>query len=405
MSWSDLLPFVGIDGVPSPRRFAFLLASSVVFDLALALFILLRRAPASITVGRVALAAGAVLATIPIDAVVMRPLGLRRLGVIHQAWHDVSIVAPLVVLVLLLFAWHRATRGARAIAVLVLALWPGAGYARFVEPRRLIVEEHDVPTRAAAPGAEPLRVVVLADLQTDEITDHERRAIARIEELAPDLILIPGDVFQGCQRVFEEIRAPLRALLGRLDAPGGVWFSYGDVDPKHRIDELFAGTAVRVLENELAEVSVKGRRVVVCGLGRVVETGEARGAVARLLARDEATPEVRIVLAHHPEAVDLLPPDAPVDLTVTGHTHGGQVVVPLFGPPMTLTRMPRRIGAGGLGDWRGNPIVVSRGVGHERGQAPRVRFLAPPELTLLRIGGGDRLSGEEVGREATLVAA
>jgi len=50
-------------------------------------------------------------------------------------------------------------------------------------------------------------------------------------------------------------------------------------------------------------------------------------------------------------------------------THGGQVVIPGFGPPMTLTHVPRAVAAGGLHHVDGRAIYVSRGVGHERGQA------------------------------------
>jgi len=395
MNLTELLPFVGYDGVPSPVRFGLLLAGSFCFDLVLALFILLRASPRPVTLNRAAIAAIAVVATLPIDVLVLVPLGLSRFGVIHVLWHDVSLVAPACALAVLLVARRRATPATRALAVITLVLWPGAGYARFIEPRRLVVEEHQIAARSAT--GRPLRIVVLADLQTDEMTPHEHAAIDRIEALKPDLILIPGDLFQGCQRRFEAIAEPLRDLLGRLEAPGGVWFSYGDVDPKYRVAELIAGTNIRALENEIAEVEVGGRRVVICGLGRFVETPEAEAAVDRLLAREDAS-EVRIVIAHHPEAVELLPPSAPVDVTVTGHTHGGQVVVPLFGPPMTLCRLPRHIGAGGLHELNGNALVVSRGVGHERGQAPRVRFLSPPEVTLLHLSGDDRLAAKEVGR-------
>jgi predicted MPP superfamily phosphohydrolase len=73
-----------------------------------------------------------------------------------------------------------------------------------------------------------------------------------------------------------------------------------------------------------------------------------------------------------------------VDLVLAGHTHGGQVVFPLFGPPHTAMRLPRRY-AGGLHDHGGTPLHVSRGVGMERGFAPPVRFLCPPEVCVLDV--------------------
>jgi hypothetical protein len=73
-----------------------------------------------------------------------------------------------------------------------------------------------------------------------------------------------------------------------------------------------------------------------------------------------------------------------VDLARAGHTHGGQVALPFFGPPITLSRLPRRY-AGGLNDYQGIPLHVSRGVGMERGTAPQIRFLVPPEVCVVDV--------------------
>ena len=91
------------------------------------------------------------------------------------------------------------------------------------------------------------------------------------------------------------------------------------------------------------------------------------------------------MLSHKPDAVYNLEPASRVDLVVAGHTHGGQVVLPLFGPPITLTSVPREIARGGLGEMDGRTIYVSRGIGMERGQAPPLRFLCPPEISLLTL--------------------
>lgn len=89
-----------------------------------------------------------------------------------------------------------------------------------------------------------------------------------------------------------------------------------------------------------------------------------------------------------------------VDLVLAGHTHGGQVVVPFFGPPYTASRLPRRY-AGGLNDYRGIPLHVSRGVGMERGFAPQVRFLCPPEICVVdvrfRVRDGSRVASLSTG--------
>ena len=106
------------------------------------------------------------------------------------------------------------------------------------------------------------------------------------------------------------------------------------------------------------------------------------------LAAFETAPgdeDIRLVLAHRPRVVTSLAPDTRVDLVVAGHTHGGQVAFPWIGPPIVLSPLPNRVAAGGLHALDGRRLYISRGVGMERFQAPRIRFLVPPEVTLLTL--------------------
>jgi hypothetical protein len=75
-----------------------------------------------------------------------------------------------------------------------------------------------------------------------------------------------------------------------------------------------------------------------------------------------------------------------VDAIVAGHTHGGQVQIPGFGPLITLTEVPRSWAAGLTELPWGGWLFVSRGVGMERAAAPRLRFWCPPEVALLTFG-------------------
>src|SRR5690606_31801463 len=88
-----------------------------------------------------------------------------------------------------------------------------------------------------------------------------------------------------------------------------------------------------------------------------------------------------IVLGHRP---DFALGSVDADLLLAGHTHGGQVQIPGFGPLVTLSNIPRAWAAGtvvSLDD--DTTLVVSRGLGMERGVAPRLRFLCRPELVIL----------------------
>jgi predicted MPP superfamily phosphohydrolase len=89
-------------------------------------------------------------------------------------------------------------------------------------------------------------------------------------------------------------------------------------------------------------------------------------------------------MTHRPDLIYDLDPRSPPDLVVAGHTHGGQVSVPLVGPLVNFQRLPLRYSSG-LHTVEGQRLYVSRGVGMERFEAPRVRFLCPPEITLITL--------------------
>jgi predicted MPP superfamily phosphohydrolase len=165
-----------------------------------------------------------------------------------------------------------------------------------------------------------------------------------------------------------------------FEAPLGVFATEGDVGPPCR--EVFAGTSVRCLTDESALVRLPGgESLKLTGLSR--DRGRARDPrqLARILERGPQA-QHQVVISHAPDFVDSLP--FKVDLVLAGHTHGGQFVLPFFGPLVTASRLPR-VYAADLHDYQGTPLHVSRGVGLERGFAPPVRFLCPPEICVLDV--------------------
>ncbi len=75
------------------------------------------------------------------------------------------------------------------------------------------------------------------------------------------------------------------------------------------------------------------------------------------------------------------------DVLVAGHTHGGRVAIPFFGPPVPRSSVSRSVAAGGLHDLDGHTIYVSTGVGRERVHAPQVRFGVRPSIGILDLVG------------------
>jgi len=304
---------------------------------------------------------------------------------ISLAYVDLVVVVPLAAWAVILRSRKRSTsRAVRTLAWTAAVALPAVGvYATFVEPFRLVEERVAVELDARHAPSEPLRVAVLADLQSREVDDHLRDAVRRAMDFEPHLILLPGDLIQEAPDEYDRVAPDFRALLADLDAPLGVYFVLGNTDDPTRIRGVFEGTKVRLLENEAVELEFGGKRVFVGGAGFRTFAPDTRSFCTSFDRR--SNDELRILASHYPDAALELGGARGIDLIVAGHTHGGQIQIPGFGAPLTLSRVPRRVGSGGLHTLEGRQIYISRGVGCERGEAPRVRFLCPPEVSLLTL--------------------
>jgi len=356
-----------------------LFAGSAAIDVALALWVALRRGRGR----RIGRQGGLALALWIAKLWLLVQVGMDPfLGYLHVLWLDLVLALPAFGLALAATGRGRRHRaaGLAGLALALLGVW-----GSFLEPNRLLLERASVPLSAARAGDGPITVGVLADLQFSRVGAHEREAVDRLMALRPDVIVLPGDVHQGSTELLREELPAIRELLGRLRAPGGVWFVEGDHEDQAEARLITDGTRVRVLDNEIATVPVGDRRLTIGGIGLRYRSAGARGVIARL-ERAPGGGDVPLLLAHRPDAAFLLPPRPRTDLVVAGHTHGGQVALPFVGPLMAFTDVPLSVAAGGLHDLgEARRIYVSRGVGVERGQAPRVRLNVPPEISLLTL--------------------
>lgn len=310
---------------------------------------------------------------------------LELFGLAHLMYLSAVLTLPLIgAAVVVARRSARVSGAAVALGALMIVPAPIGWYATHVAPFRLQVDEVAVPLDPDRAGEQPVRIGVLSDLQTTGLGDHERAAVAAVMEAEPDVILLPGDLFQAPHEVLEQEGPGLRELLATLDAPGGVFFVRGDVDRDSRVETLLEGTGIVILDDRVERVQVRDRTLLIGGT-RKEHSSPGADRVRDELQTASGGEEITILLSHRPDTVLGLPPSAGIDLTVSGHTHGGQIAVPGFGPLTTLSNVPRRVGAGGLHEVEGNRIYVSTGVGMERGQAPQVRFFVPPSVAVLEL--------------------
>lgn len=264
---------------------------------------------------------------------------------------------------------HSAPRLAATLLFAALATFGLAYYVFVVEPNRLEVNHYEI---ASPKIANPVRIVVIADLQTDHIGAHEREALEAALAAGPDLLVLPGDYLHTkSEEQFQALRVELKALFRELDfkAPLGLLAVRGNVD-HNEWPSLFAGIEGNRCFEETGSIDIAGLHVTALSLSDSFDT--------RLTI--DAHPAFHIAFGHGP---DFALGDVSADLLIAGHTHGGQVVLPFFGPPVTLSRIPRAWAAGRTDLPGGRTLIVSRGVGMERGYAPPLRFNCPPEVVVI----------------------
>ena len=275
---------------------------------------------------------------------------------------------------------RRARIGGRLVALAFIAPAFIGFYATNIEPHWLQVEHLTV-------GGGGVRVAVVSDIQTDRFGDFENAALEAALAEQPDVIVVPGDVTQVPLAEYDALADDAAVALNALEAPGGVFLVSGNTDPSiTSIEEVADAAGITSLSDEVAEVTVGGQRLRLLGLSW---PNNRRAAVVDALAefaQGSSDETIDIVLAHSPDVIFNVANGDGIDLIITGHTHGGQIQLPFYGPVWNVTELPREVAAGGLHEVRDVPVYVSPGIGVQRGESPKVRFGVRPTIGILDVG-------------------
>lgn len=255
-------------------------------------------------------------------------------------------------------------------------------YATWIEPFRITVTQIGL-TSPRLTSPEPLCVLHVSDIHFEGWTPRERRLVELVREAAPDLILCTGDYLNLSSVADPVAHEGVRDLLASLAAVAPTYAISGSppVDLPHVVPGIFRGLPITWLLDEAVEVRVRGYHLRLVGL-RCTRNRERDGPRLRRLL-PEGVGEVFTVLLYHSPDLMLEAVEAGVDLYLAGHTHGGQIRLPLFGALFTSSDFWKRYEAGLYREGR-TTLYVSRGLGMEGLGAPRARFLAPPEVVVVR---------------------
>jgi hypothetical protein len=263
-----------------------------------------------------------------------------------------------------------------------LALAVASLYATWVEPFRIGVTRATLRS-PKLDGSAPLRLLHVSDLHIERISPRERQLLDLVEEIDPDLTVLTGDYLNLSTVRDPEAHAEVRDLLAALceRTRGPVYAITGSppVDLKDVVPQIFDGLPINWLLDSTADFQARGHTVRLVGLQCTRERSQDAPRLRRLLA--DAPHDLFTLLLYHspdlmPEAVEL-----GVDLYLCGHTHGGQIRLPLFGALITSSDFWKRYEMGRFEE-NGTTLYVSRGLGMEGLGAPRARFLSPPEVIL-----------------------
>jgi hypothetical protein len=245
-----------------------------------------------------------------------------------------------------------------------------ASYGYFYERHHLDITHTQVPVSGLPDGLDGFRIALVTDTHFSATVSaaHIQHAVAATLEARPDLIVLGGDYVTWGDRRYVGGSAD---LLAPLQAPHGVFAVLGNHDDDRDMPAALSAKGFTVLKDQRTRLAVRGETLELAGIRYWTRRSER---IARVLSGAQGT---TILLAHDPtrlkEAAALNVP-----LVLSGHTHGGQIVLPGIGA-VAARRFPV---IAGLARRENTSIYVSRGIGTV--YVP-VRLNCPPELAILTL--------------------
>lgn len=257
-----------------------------------------------------------------------------------------------------------------------------AAYMHWGEAGWLQVGRHEVRLN---PGLPKVRVLHISDLHASPVVSLEQisDAIDLGLSLKPDLVCLTGDYITRKYDYFDQLAqilkrlsvvAPSFACLGNHD--GGKWSAGWGYADTSKVERMLSNAGVTLLRNRSADITVKNRRLKLVGVGDIwAEDLDAPKAFSGI---QKAPGETIVLLSHNPDSKTKVQ-KFPWDLMLSGHTHGGQLWIPLIGAPFAPVRDRRFVK--GLRRWNDRWVHVTKGVGNLHG----LRLNCPPEVSLLTL--------------------
>ncbi len=279
--------------------------------------------------------------------------------------------------------------GFLSLAIAVLA------YSYFIEPNRLVVNETELVISHLDPAFDGIRIAAISDIHggsNGASRQNIERVVRTINEQNADIVVILGDYVS---HEGDPADAPMQIeevaeLLAPIEAKHGVFAVLGNHDGfygKERVAAALKNGGITVLQNEIASINHNGRTLRLLGLNDHMQFIEWRlydEQIRGVLQNDARSGDI-IVLQHSPDVFRLVNhfkvPGDDFRLMIAGHSHGGQVWLPVLGSPLVPSSFGQKY-VSGLIEENGRRMFVTTGIGTS--QLP-FRFLVPPEIAVLTV--------------------
>ncbi|WP_373540858.1 metallophosphoesterase [Chamaesiphon sp.] len=266
----------------------------------------------------------------------------------------------------------------RLLLIAIAILFATSVYAQGVEPRWLAIKQIDVSIAGLAPVFEGYKIVQLTDLHARSAVMN-RQQLARIARIAsqqqPDLIALTGDYITSGASKSEEM---LTNAFGILKAKDGVFAIMGNHDrgeDSAPLERAFTAGNVKLLNNAVHSIDRQGSLLNIAGVDDVwLQRADLPTTISQLPAQKGTN----ILLAHEPDFGDIAAAYGRFALQLSGHSHGGQIVLP-FAPRVTPVWGKKYIN--GLYQIDNMQLYVSPGVGTTG--PPKARFNCRPEISVI----------------------
>ena len=259
-----------------------------------------------------------------------------------------------------------------------IAISGGTGYAYGLEPSWVDVNRETLTLARLQSAFHNYRIAQISDLHTGGWLkrDHLQDVVSIVNSQSPNLIVITGDFVGGDPY---DVAADLVNAVSQLSAPDGVLYVLGNHDHwagATKVREILAPLPFTEVANSARTIERNGALLTIAGVDDVWEHQNRLDTALGKVPSEGAA----ILLAHEPDFADEAATTGRFDLQLSGHSHGGQVVIPFMDPP----RLPYLGTKYHTGLYKVEDMLqyTNRGIGMIR---PYVRFNCRPEITVFEL--------------------